>query len=235
MPCARSALATPRISRPKPTLSATVMCGNSAKDWKTMPMSRRLGLAWAMSRPPMTIRPAVGSTKPAIAISVVDLPQPDGPKSDRNSPRSTERSTPSTATKGPYRLTRPRSSRKAKRADRDLFRDLALPALGPVSTLLVDRVPVHRDELADLLRAVGNELRHVGIELGVLVGRAVPILLRPNRLDLRPEVELDELLRQVRGVGLRHGAHAGHQRHRAFPRIDEGDRETRLGQRHGPA
>ena len=51
-----------------------------------------------MSVPSSRIRPAVGCSKPAISRSVVVLPQPDGPSREKNSPLSTDRSMPSTAT-----------------------------------------------------------------------------------------------------------------------------------------
>ncbi len=41
--------------------------------------------------------PRVGSLRPAMMRSAVDLPQPDGPSSDRNSPSRTSRSSPSSA------------------------------------------------------------------------------------------------------------------------------------------
>ena len=47
-------------------LSATVMFGNSAYDWKTIPTLRWFGGLYVMSLPSMTIVPAVGFSKPAI-------------------------------------------------------------------------------------------------------------------------------------------------------------------------
>src|SRR5260370_2902434 len=64
---------------------ATVMCGQIAYDWKTMPRLRRSAArSMRASRSkktssPQPIRPASGVWKPAIASSVVVLPQPDGP------------------------------------------------------------------------------------------------------------------------------------------------------------
>ena len=49
------------------------------------------------SSPWSRIRPAVGSSNPAIIRSVVVLPEPDGPSIEKNSPSRTSRSTPSTA------------------------------------------------------------------------------------------------------------------------------------------
>src|SRR5215475_11534602 len=49
------------------------------------------------SAPSRSTRPAVGCSKPAISRSVVVLPQPEGPRSEKNSPLETTRSTSSTA------------------------------------------------------------------------------------------------------------------------------------------
>src|SRR6476659_4721707 len=46
-----------------------------------------------MSAPSMKIEPDVGASNPAISRSMVVLPQPDGPRSVRNSPGAIERST----------------------------------------------------------------------------------------------------------------------------------------------
>src|SRR5580658_9581605 len=55
---------------------------------------------------PRVICPPLGLTRPAIALSSVDLPQPDGPSSDTNSPRRTVRLSLSTATTLPKRTSR---------------------------------------------------------------------------------------------------------------------------------
>ena len=64
--------------------------------------------SWPWSR----IRPAVGSSKPAIIRNVVVLPEPDGPSIEKNSPSRTSRSRPATAMTSPQRFTTP-SSRTA--------------------------------------------------------------------------------------------------------------------------
>ena len=66
-----------------------------------MPMLRRSGGRWVTSSPPRVMVPEVGATKPAIMRSVVDLPHPDGPKSEKNSPSRTWRSMPDTAAAPP--------------------------------------------------------------------------------------------------------------------------------------
>src|SRR5215213_3643790 len=96
---------------PKPTLRATVMFGNSAYDWNTMPTLRRFGGRWVMSFSSTLIVPSSGYSNPAIIRSVVVLPQPDGPRNDTNSPRSAERSKSWTATKAANRFCTWESSR----------------------------------------------------------------------------------------------------------------------------
>ena len=73
----------PFISSPKATLPSAVRHGNScAKSWNTTPRS----MPWPVTAlPPMRISPPVGGRKPAMMLSSVDLPQPDGPTMQRNS------------------------------------------------------------------------------------------------------------------------------------------------------
>src|SRR5262249_45575362 len=78
------------------TFAATVAHGISVGSWNTKPM--RCGAAASAST--HSTVPLVGSLKPAMMRSAVDLPQPDGPSSDTNSPGGTSRSSrsrPSTA------------------------------------------------------------------------------------------------------------------------------------------
>src|SRR5262245_60344681 len=138
-----------------------------------MPRPRCAGLTARRSRPSRRIAPDVGSTKPAIICSVVVLPQPDGPSSDTISPCSTPSHSPSTAVCWPKRLVRFSSSRNATSA---LALDLAVPALGPLLALGVDRIPVGRiDQLGALADRRHLELGHVDVDLGV--DRAVAHLL----------------------------------------------------------
>ena len=92
-------------------LSATVMFGNSAYDWKTMPTLRWFGGLRVMSSPSTVILPAVGISNPAIMRRVVVLPQPDGPRNETNSPRSAARLKSATAATSPKRFWTPVSSR----------------------------------------------------------------------------------------------------------------------------
>ena len=61
--------------------SATVIHGNSAYSWNTMPRSDPGAVT---SLPSTWMVPAVGAEKPATALSGVDLPQPDGPSRQVN-------------------------------------------------------------------------------------------------------------------------------------------------------
>ncbi len=63
--------------------------------------SRSAAERWVTSSPPMLIRPALGSSSPAISRSVLVLPQPDGPSSVTSVPGAISRLTSSTAVTGP--------------------------------------------------------------------------------------------------------------------------------------
>ena len=56
-----------------------------------MAMPRSLGSSQVTLRSPIQISPRSISSRPAIAFRSVDLPQPEGPSSTRNSPGSTSR------------------------------------------------------------------------------------------------------------------------------------------------
>src|ERR1700712_1231859 len=60
-----------------------------------MPMPRSLGSSQVTFLPEMKICPSEISSRPARQLSSVDLPQPDGPSSTRNSPIPTSRLSPS--------------------------------------------------------------------------------------------------------------------------------------------
>ena len=76
------------------TLLNTVVHGISVGSWNTKPMRPSPVLR---ARAAHSTRPCVGSLKPAMMRSAVDLPQPDGPSSDRNSPCRTSKSRPLSA------------------------------------------------------------------------------------------------------------------------------------------
>src|SRR5438067_7258740 len=66
-----------------------------------MPKLRLCGGVRVIGVPARLISPDVGDSKPASIISVVVLPEPEGPSSVRNSPRSMSRSRPSTTRVSP--------------------------------------------------------------------------------------------------------------------------------------
>src|ERR1700735_3744183 len=77
-------------------------------------MSRSLGGTSLTTSPPIMISPSVISSSPAIILSVVDLPQPDGPTSTTNSWSAMSRSIPFTAWTPPsYSLTTLRTETSA--------------------------------------------------------------------------------------------------------------------------
>ena len=77
------------------------MCGKSAQRWNTMLVGRRLAGTSVMSRPPTRSVPSSTSSSPAIMRSVVDLPQPDGPSSEKKLPAGTVNEMSRTATLSP--------------------------------------------------------------------------------------------------------------------------------------
>ena len=85
-------------------LSATDISGNSARFWKISAVGRLLEPMPAMSLPPIRTAPSVGSRKPEIVRSRVVLPQPEGPRIEKNSPPAIFRLTFLTAVKSPKRI-----------------------------------------------------------------------------------------------------------------------------------
>src|SRR5205085_10170475 len=68
-------------------------------------MSRSFGGTSLTTSPPIMMSPSEMSSSPAIILSVVDLPQPDGPTSTTNSWSAISRSMPRTASTSSYFLT----------------------------------------------------------------------------------------------------------------------------------
>ncbi len=95
----RPALARARRRRPasgSSTFCSAVRHGSSAASWNTKPMSRRSRAACGAA-PSTLISPRLGWIRSATTRRNVDLPQPDGPSSVRNSPAATSRLRPSIA------------------------------------------------------------------------------------------------------------------------------------------
>src|SRR5437762_8636795 len=116
-----------------------------------MPALRRKAGTSLTTRPRRLTVPSVGSRKPATMLRVVVLPQPDGPSSERNSPRATSRLTPWSTGVDPYRIDTSRSwtSISTERglsapAGARLSAEDRGPALGPLAELLADDVVVRR-------------------------------------------------------------------------------------------
>ena len=76
-------------------LSNTEAHGISVGSWNTKPM--RLSPAACAREAGHSTAPSLGSLKPAMIRSAVDLPQPEGPRSDMNSPVRTSKSRPASA------------------------------------------------------------------------------------------------------------------------------------------
>ena len=85
------------------TLSSTVRSSSRLKNWKMIPMWRARNLASALSprvsirRPATVTVPAVGRSSPAMRLSSVDLPLPDGPMTATTSPAPTSMLTSASA------------------------------------------------------------------------------------------------------------------------------------------
>src|SRR4026208_164663 len=78
-----------------------------------MAMSRSRGRTSFTSLPSISIVPFSMSSSPAMVLSRVDLPQPEGPTSTVNSPDETWRLTPRSTSTGPKRLCSPRITTSA--------------------------------------------------------------------------------------------------------------------------
>ena len=83
--------------------SATLISGNSARFWKISAVGRLLGPIPAMFWPAILTAPSDGSRKPDTVRKIVVLPQPDGPRKEKNSPPLMSKVALSTAVKSPKR------------------------------------------------------------------------------------------------------------------------------------
>ena len=81
----------------------TVMSSSRLKNWKIMPTCRRrnraapVSLSLSTRSPPTRTVPLVGRSIPAMRLSSVDLPLPDGPMIATASPAAIDRLTSATA------------------------------------------------------------------------------------------------------------------------------------------
>ena len=118
------------------TLAKTFDQGISVGSWKTKPNCGRSQL--------QSIFPRVGSVRPVKSLSTVDLPQPDGPSSDRNSPVRISRSSPVSAVTE-LEKTLSTCLKVANAGGRD-FAGADPPAVGNVTTLVMPRLEFEHRE-----------------------------------------------------------------------------------------
>src|SRR6476646_3922706 len=83
----RSRVPMPAISSGNATLSMTVRQGNVDSSWNTMPNA---GCVPDTVCPSTATRPSKLPARPPMMLNSVDLPQPEGPISETNSPCATE-------------------------------------------------------------------------------------------------------------------------------------------------
>src|SRR5262249_26019261 len=88
----------PMSSSGKATLSVTVRHGNVDSSWNTIPIDL---CGPEMVSPATLTMPSYPFRRPPITLNRVDLPQPEGPMTDRNSPGLTPNDPLSTAVIGP--------------------------------------------------------------------------------------------------------------------------------------
>src|ERR1700730_14635345 len=192
---------SPRMRSPHATFSRTVIQGNSAYSWNTI---ARSGCGSRTRLPKARISPEVGCVNPAMAFSSVDLPQPDGPSRQTNSPLVTARSIRSRATMLPNLMPTPRIWRAGS--------GISEPAV-PAQEAPVDAGHHGIDGQAD--HADGD---HAGEDLV-----APEVLARLEDAVSEPAVDGDHL---------RHDHHD--ERHAdAHPETGE-DRRHRAGKEHAP-
>jgi len=100
----REQLAHPRIALHTRDALQLERQGDVVLDAQPGQQRRLLETSAPACRSRTSMVPAVGRSRPATIDSSVDLPQPDAPTRQRNSPRRTERSTRSTASSAPWPL-----------------------------------------------------------------------------------------------------------------------------------
>src|SRR3954451_4422032 len=190
-----------------------------------MPRLRRCAGICVTLSPATRMRPASGSSKPAIIRSVVVLPQPEGPRSAKNSPGSIFKSMPSTARVVPSKLFSTRSRRTSA-----AVRGLSFIATGPnqsaaqdarhtrvdVILALVVPFPVDLDQLRDFRFCI-VELRVIILtELHLPVGWRVPHGFAQRLLYIGVQDEIDVLVRKLPHLSARRDVPDLFERQHAF-------------------
>src|SRR5437868_1496724 len=110
----------------------------------------------------MRMRPALGGMKPAMAPSSVDLPDPDGPISEKNSPGLISIEIGCSAATPPYRLLTPSSTRPDPCSAMLTCHGAAAPDLQQADNAQEDE---REDE---------DERRHGGDGGGEVIGQLLP-------------------------------------------------------------
>src|SRR5437773_1953187 len=143
------------------TFSRAVAQGRRVSFWNMYPM--REPAPWP-SMPATCVLPSAGARRPAMTLSMVDLPQPDGPTMETNSPSLTARLTRSRARVAPKAMLRPET---------ETFCGTARPLLVPEMLelgryhLVVGDVGLHRADLFLELVAQAHGLLGDGGRVGV--------------------------------------------------------------------
>src|SRR5262245_51183050 len=138
------------------------------------------------SREPMKMRPLSGAASPAIARSVVVLPQPLGPSSVKNSPSRISSESMSRTGRPPNVFVSPSMRTPGTSAS-----DLAHPAIDPAGAPFGDLVAVEENRL------VGDARLHVVRHIGPGVEHADVVIACPSKLRVRPQIEVDERLGEL--------------------------------------
>src|SRR5438477_11912273 len=111
-----------------------------------MPQRRRAGGSVVTSSPPITMRPVSGASKPAMRRKIVVFPLPDGPSSDRISPRAISHPIGPTTTAADHCLRTPASVTNPVTTPTPPHASPAnalVPVAHPARAALGERVPVH--------------------------------------------------------------------------------------------
>src|SRR5215831_8550120 len=131
----RSVFLIPAISSGKATFSITVRHGKVDSSWNTIPIA---GCGPRTVSPATVTAPWYPSRRPPMTLNKVDLPQPEGPITARNSPGRTLNETRSTATSGPSGVSNCLTMLSTTRIPASAgVRALMAPEVGSVDTLAI--------------------------------------------------------------------------------------------------
>src|SRR5881409_3543696 len=182
---------------PRLMLSTTLMCGNSSKCWKTMPIWARRRVRLVFGSPtemPLTsTSPRWNGSSPLTVLIKVLLPEPEGPHTTTTSPLFTAAEQSFSTCTGPYHLLTSFISIIAMTAP---SRSRALPARNrqPELELLHEARHAEADREIDR-RDEQVHLDQAAVSLGDLRGGAEEIGDREH-VDERGVLEQDDGLRQ---------------------------------------